>query len=40
MCNALPLIVPMESSVTYEPRWGQETDLDDLDDLFNDLIAV
>jgi DNA polymerase-1 len=40
MCSALPLIVPMESSATYEVRWADERELDDLDDLYDELNAA
>jgi len=29
--TAIPLIVPMKSSVTFETRWGSERDIDDID---------
>ena len=36
MCSALPLIVPMESSITWEPRWGSERELDEIEDWIAD----
>ncbi len=39
MCAALPLLVPMESSATFEPIWGLEREIDDVDELLEDMAA-
>jgi DNA polymerase-1 len=39
MCAALPLNVPMESSATFEERWGSEREIDDMDEILEDMAA-